>query len=203
VIEFVIKQQMGDSRIYNVLHAGKGGGLDSIPVIDYAASMLAAWKNRIMPAINPAVKLIEVTARDLSSQEGDAVVLPATNVQGGDPGNVEPAQLTLVAKKITALGGRSRRGRLYLSGLPELAVDGILGNVNSDYLANTQVKFDGFLADIQAIGGTSNTQAFVVSRYKGVDAQKRPIPRAVGIKTPITRFLCVPALGTQRGRNKR
>ncbi len=203
VIEFVVKHKMGDNVMFNVLHAGANDFPDTIPVIDYAASMLAAWTNRIMPKLSNMVQLTEVTAKDIGVEEGDQAVLQAINVFGGKAAEPDPAQIAALAQKITALGGRARRGRLYLSGIPEAAVLGQNGVLTTDYLLELQTAFDSFLGDIQAIGGTSDTQAFVVSRFLGVDAAGRPIPRVTGLKTPITRFLVAASIATQRDRNRR
>jgi hypothetical protein len=203
VIELVIKQRMGDNRMFNVIHVGNNDFPDTIPVIDYAASVLAAWTNRVMPRISNKVQLVEVTARDLGPEEGDQVVLPATNVFGADISQVEPAQVAMLVQKITALGGRARRGRLYLAGIPDAALEGEQGVIVANWLADTQLAFDSFLSDIQAIGGTSDTQMFVVSRFLGTDAGGNPIPRAQGIKTAITRLLCASSVATQRDRNRR
>jgi hypothetical protein len=78
-----------------------------------------------------------------------------------------------------------------------------MGVIAPGWLTGAQTAFDQFLGDIQAIGGTSDTQMFVVSRFLGVDAAGKPIPRAQGIRTAITRLLCASSVATQRDRNKR
>jgi hypothetical protein len=202
-IEYVVTMTCFDNVSQNVFHSRPNDFPDLIPVIDRAASVRAAWANRIMPQLSTSTALTTVSAKDLSSDEGDAVVLGGAIVVGSQPGEPAPAQVTALIQKITALGGKSRRGRLYLSFFREADVDGGQGILVSAYLIDLQTAFSQFLSDVQAIGGTSDEQMVVVSRYKGVDAAGRPIPRPAGLVTPITSLLVSSSIATQRDRNQR
>jgi hypothetical protein len=92
---------------------------------------------------------------------------------------------------------------MYLSFFRELDVDGGQGIIVTASLTALQTAMNQFLSDVQAIGGTSDEQMVVVSRYKGVDAAGKPIPRAEGLVTPITSLLVASSIATQRDRNQR
>jgi hypothetical protein len=201
--EYVVTMTCFDNVSQNVFHSRPNDFPDTIPLIDRVASVRAAWANRIMPRMSTSTALTTVSGRDLSTEEGDAVVVGGAIVVGTLAGEPAPAQVTALVQKITALGGKSRRGRLYLSFFRELDVDGGQGIIVAASLTALQTAMDGFLSDVQAIGGTSDEQMVVVSRYKGVDAAGKPIPRAEGLVTPITSLLVASSIATQRDRNQR
>jgi hypothetical protein len=192
-----------DNVSQNVFHSRPNDFPDTIPLIDRVASVRAAWANRIMPRMSTSTALTTVSGRDLSTEEGDAVVVGGAIVVGTLAGEPAPAQVTALVQKITALGGKSRRGRMYLSFFRELDVDGGQGIIVTASLTALQTAMNQFLSDVQAIGGTSDEQMVVVSRYKGVDAAGKPIPRAEGLVTPITSLLVASSIATQRDRNQR
>jgi len=201
--EYVVTMISFDNIFQSVFHSRPNDFPDTIPVIDRTASVRAAWVNRIMPRLANSVGITEVSGRNLSTAEGDAVVVGGAQVNGAQAGEISPPQVTALIQKITALGGKSRRGRLYLSGTRDLDIEGGQGILVAAYAVALQTAFDSFLGDMQAIGGTSDEQMVVVSRYKGVDAAGKPIPRAEGLVTPITRLLVANSIATQRDRNRR
>jgi hypothetical protein len=202
-IEYVVTTVTGSDVFQNVFHSRPNDFPDLIPVIDRVASVRAAWGNRIMPQLANSCAMTTVSGKDLSTQEGDSVELGGAQVNGSLVGEIGPPQVTALIQKVTALGGRSRRGRLYLSGVRDVDVDGGMGVLVAGYRTALQNAFSSFLGDIQAIGGTSDEQMVVVSRYKGVDVDGKPIARPAGLVTPITALLVTQSIATQRDRNRR
>ncbi len=56
-------------------------------------------------------------------------------------------QVAYLIKKLTALGGRRNRGRMYLPGANESKVDG-QGNVSSSFVTSLQTAADWFFTDL-------------------------------------------------------
>jgi hypothetical protein len=201
--EYVVETRCYENVAQNVFHTRPNDFPDTIPLADRVASVRAAWINRIMPKLTTEAYLYQVSGRDLSSEEGDSVAGATEQVVGGVVAEPAAPQVTALIQKITALGGRARRGRLYLSFLPETNIEGRTGSIPAAFLTPLQTQFNSFLSDLQAIGGTSDEQMVVVSRYLGTDAAGKPIPRAEGLVTPITSLLVSASVATQRERNRR
>jgi hypothetical protein len=201
--EYVVTMTCFDNVSQNVFHSRPANAADNIPLVDRVASVRAAWANRIMPRLSTSTALTTVSGRDLSTQDGNTVVQGGAIVVGSLAGEPAPAMVTALVQKITALGGKSRRGRMYLSFLRELDVDGGQGIIVAASLTALQTAMSQLLSDIQAIGGVSSEQMVVVSRYLGTDATGKPIPRASGLVTPITSLLVASSIATQRDRNQR
>jgi len=203
-IEYTVTVVTAGDKYQNVFHSKPNFQVEPrIPIVDRAASVRAAWANRIMPQLANSCALTTVTARDLSTIESPAAEVSGAQVNGALVGEISPAMVTALIQKRTALSGRARRGRLYLSGLRDVDVDGGAGVLVAAYKTALQNAFSSFLSDIQAIGGSNAEQMVVVSRYLGVDATGKPVPRAVGLVTPITGLLVANSIATQRDRNKR
>jgi hypothetical protein len=94
----------------------------------------------------------------------------------GDP---TPANVSLAVSFRTAGRGRSSRGRNYFVGFVD---DQVTGNVvnNSD-----AVDIRNAYAALIAAAATANVSWVVVSRFSGVDADGKPIPRAAGVTSLI------------------
>ena len=106
-------------------------------------------------------------------------------VVGTVTGDPMTPQVAYLIKKLTALGGRRNRGRMYLPGANESKVDGS-GNVSSAFVTTLQTAFDNFMTDLGAadIG-------FVILHSDG------------GTPTDITGGIAEPKVATQRRRLKR
>lgn len=105
--------------------------------------------------------------------------------------------VTITAKHTTSLGGRSYRGRSYWIGVPEAQV--LSGGVVSVAYANGIVNAYNTLRNSLAAAGWTFV---VISRYSGVDANGKQIPRPQGIATPITATSVELGVDTQRKRKK-
>jgi hypothetical protein len=203
-IEYTVTVVTAGDKYQNVFHSRPNFGESTdLPIQDRIASVRAAWGNRIMPRLANSCALTIVTGRDLSTIESPSAELGGAQINGALAGEISPAQVTALIQKRTTLSGRARRGRLYLSGLRDIDVEGGAGVLVPAYHTTLQTAFDQFLSDIQAIGGLNAEQMVVVSRYLGVDASGKPIPRVQGLATPIVKLLVTASIATQRDRNRR
>lgn len=203
-VEYTVETRCFENVAVNVFHSRPNTpNFTDIPIVDRIASVRAAWANRIMPQLVDVAALFFVSGRELSSLEAPSSKDAGPIVSGTKLGEPSVPQCTALIQKVTSLTGKSRRGRMYLSFLPEADVVGSTGSLTEPANVSLQTAFDQFLSDIQAIGGGQNEQMVVVSRYKGVDAAGKPIPRTTGLVTPITRLVVARSIATQRDRNKR
>lgn len=111
-------------------------------------------------------------------------VIEATNNPSSGPGQAAP-QLAWLVRKVTALGGRAGRGRLYWPGLPEAAV-GETGIIVSASVVAMQTAMDTFLSELQGAGLPP-----VVLHAEG---------SPLSTPTPITDFVVQSLCATQRRR---
>jgi hypothetical protein len=140
-----------------------------------AAAMQEAWSGSIMPQLSVDMTLVEVTARDLTTQDGVQVSsAPAATVVGGIGGDCLPASVAYCMTHRTALIGRSRRGRTYFGGIPESVCGG--NNVTTTFSDDLQSAWFDVVTDV----GVSGWQFGVLSRYTN------KLPRTVAVWTPVT-----------------
>lgn len=144
------------------------------------------------------VTLRQVLATDISVAGGLSVIgttgLPTT---GGNNTTGYPNNVTLAVKWGTGLAGRSFRGRTYHIGLVITQVD-TNDNVVASELNAIVGAYDALRTALD--NATLGVEMVVVSRYSGVDANHKPIPRVTGITTPISGVSADPVTDSQRRR---
>jgi hypothetical protein len=202
-LEIVIDQQIGDANVFNVLHATYGEGTLPEDPTEVANRVFEAWRLRIMPQVSSLVQLQVVRVRNINSEFAQAGESTNPAANGSKPIDMQPAQVAALIQKRTALRGRAFRGRLYLAGISSASTDPGPGNLLTVFRTALQGAVDQFRADVALASAPTPLTLVVVSRYQGVDANGRPIPRALGLATPITSMPVAFALATQRDRNRR
>lgn len=73
----------------------------------------------------------------------------AVNIPGTTTSPPLPANVSLLVKKSTPLGGRKGAGRMFFPGVPEAAVDDA-GNVDGAYLSAVQTDLNALLTQLEA-----------------------------------------------------
>lgn len=149
---------------------------------DLAELLRDWWISEYAPLVWQGVQLREVVVTDLSSASGPQVsVSPAVAAFGGQTGDPLPTNVSLTVSFRTALRGRSFRGRNFVVGLTEVMTTG----ANTLGPGTLSAWIDAYTA-LLALGSPLTATWVVVSRFSGVDANGRPIPRAAGVTTPVT-----------------
>jgi hypothetical protein len=94
------------------------GAITSI-TIDDLLTIFDTWiAESLLPVMCEGSTINNIQARDLTSEDSyDQTSIVETD--GTNPTACEPAQVAVVLTKRTSLSGRSRRGRMYLFGVPE------------------------------------------------------------------------------------
>lgn len=147
-----------------------------------------AWSVNVMPALVNSVRLVEVAVKFGPNDTGPAGAVSRA-VAGGLSDEPLCPNTALLVRKITTLGGRRGRGRIYVPGLPEGRFDGA-GNMNASNLNIYQVAMDGFLSDCLAAGLEA-----VVLHAAGISTTPAP--------TAMTGYSVQAKAATQRDRMRR
>lgn len=162
-----------------------------------AADILDWWISDYATLCSDNVVLREVVCTYQGTNTGAQVSLPAP---GGTNGNLTGPQLpnnnSLTVSFRTANRGRSFRGRNYIVGL-------IIGSVvdNNAVPGYVNAVTDAYEKLLPGGGALTAGTWVVASRFSGVDADDKPIPRAAGVVTPITSVLVVDStIDSQRRR---
>lgn len=122
------------------------------------------------------------------------------NQPGGLTGNTMlPLNSAVVVKKQTGLAGRRNRGRIYLPGIPEDAVDDS-GNVLGSFLTTINSKLNTFQANCIA-NVSPDCEVAILHKEIHIDA-KPAYDLADEEATIVTVWAADPVIGSQRGRQR-
>lgn len=117
---------------------------------DVAASIAEIFGDHIMNRLSDETALVKV--RCVINDAGTELEGVWT---GNDPGlSTAPAttpQVALLLRKTTGLAGREHRGRMYLPGVPENAVE-TSGAIDPSFLSDTQSSVNTFMSDLTTAG---------------------------------------------------
>lgn len=154
-----------------------------------ATELAPLINTNLLGVFSDTCSLTTIRVRNLTSEFApglDSVVgLP---VVGDVAGNSMPTEVAACVSHLTALRGRSFRGRSYLPGLSETYVNG--NTLDSGYRTQVVTGMGIIMAAI-ADGGPDMV---VVSRIED------GAPRVTGVTTPITSFRCDAVPDSQRRR---
>jgi len=88
----------------------------------------AVWeciRDNLIPVVSSAWRLEKITYQRVAPSLGnEEVFIPITNLIGEGNAAALPSHESVVVSLRTAEGGRSKRGRFYLPGIPEVATQG-------------------------------------------------------------------------------
>lgn len=133
-----------------------------------------SWGTHLKPYTSVLTVLSNIIGTDLTSHTGPSVSVPADN-GGSDTVEALPFGTTFAVKLLTALRGRSYRGRVFQVGLTDRrdGTDQLAGS----YAENILFGWNAMLADIN---GTTNSEQVVFSQCQNSTWL------TTGISTPIT-----------------
>lgn len=174
-----------DSQIVeNTSYFRKDTGWDETSVSDFLAAMRTLIQTDLMPTLSTALKLIRLIGTLLDAVDSLGVVLNVTpGFAGSVGGSALPNNAALTVTFQTAARGRSARGRNYITGLTTDMQDGI-NSIEDASVTGWLSYYDA----LRALAGENGATMVVVSRFSGVDADGKPIPRALGVTNAITGF---------------
>jgi len=184
-------------RVENTLYALRNTAWTPAQIQQLAQNVTSWAANELLPQLASSITLLRVETRDISVQNGALGIFVAdVGTIGGVADESEPNNVAACVSFRTGIAGRSFRGRNYVAAIPDNAV-------------NTNTLTNAFATAILAAYGELNATWLaltssvhvVLSRFSGVDANGDPIPRAVGLTTPVTAYQFTDLIvDSQRGR---
>ncbi len=162
---------------------------DDQPPVDICLLARDLWDENIRPDVSSGVVLQKVQVKNGPNTTGGFAEI-TSSLAGGATGAACTPQVAILVKKVTGIGGRQNRGRLYHPGVLEAAVnnDGFLVPAN---LATLQTDYSNWW-DAHGLG--SNIP-MVLLHAPGGSSDDTP--------TAIETLTVQAQVGTQRRRNRR
>jgi hypothetical protein len=190
VAEVVVRFKEDEQTILNVYHAFIGTGWTTILLNDLAIDVRNYIEGTMLPSMSNGVQLQDVTVTDIGSEAGGQVIVPPSGAGfGGTESEQLPNNVTLAVKWLTAIRGRSFRGRTYHIGLTESEVT--KNRVNAAFLAALVTQYTGLK---NVITDDPIRQMCVLSRFH------LGAPREEAICTPINALAIDGTVDSQRRR---
>jgi hypothetical protein len=144
------------------------------------------WVDNVQTLTSTSVTMREIVATSQTTATSAQVSFtPPTLVDGTNTSPPMPNNVTLTVSFRTALRGRSFRGRNYTIGMVDAQIEG--NTVLPGTVSAWQDAYEALIAIQQDVGAVW----VVASRFSGVDADGKPIPRAAGVTTPIISVVVV------------
>ncbi len=175
--------------VENVLHYRSGASFGTAGLTSLAENVLSVWNTSLRPLISSAVSLTVIKLTLLESEFAPGIeYVTGLPIPGTASGNVVPANVTVAVRFLTALRGRSYRGRVYQIGMTSTQVSGNeITTAFSTALRNAWIQ----MIDV---GSTPETHLTVVSRVQG------GVLRPQGVATDVTGITIERVLDSQRRR---
>lgn len=152
------------------------------------SAILTAIKNIIvsdlMPLLAAGIKLVKLVGTLLDAVDSLSLVLNVSPpVAGSGIATPLPNNVSYTITFLTAARGRSSRGRNYIAGF---TTDDQLDANHIEEATRTGLL--SFYDELRAVGSDAGATMVVVSRFSGVDENKKPIPRTSGVTHAVTGF---------------
>jgi hypothetical protein len=178
-----------------VSHFHTIGGLARQAVVTYgitapayntalATDLHGAWADGPVTDMSDTINLVKTTVKQGPVESGPTYEF-AELIGGGGPNACSPPNVCWLVKKVTASGGRANRGRMYLPGVYESAVDNT-GQLTGSEPADMQAQIDEWFAALAAIdvtpvilhsGSSDPTPVITVTVEAVVATQRRRLVR--------------------------
>lgn len=154
---------------------------------DLAEVLFNAWATTVITVQSPDIELRSTLVKYGPDATGPSAIYTDTAV-GGNSGQSSPPQSTLLAQKVTEMGGRAGRGRLFIPGVVDA---GILagGSLNPD----TVTVFQTELNDLYALLTAGDFTPVLL----------HSVGSPITTPTPITSLQVQSQSASQRRRNRR
>lgn len=176
--------------LQNSFHFQFSQAVDLAAITGLCEDVATWWAGYLRATQSESVNLYAIFGKDLTSENGlSTEITPAPPTNGAvSTTAMLPNSVTIAIKWLTALRGRSYRGRTYHIGLVESVVT--MNRVNGDTLAAIVSAYETLISTVSE----ADRQLCVVSRYSDNAL------RQTGITTPIIRCSSDGIIDSQRRR---
>lgn len=194
VVQITAEQQYGSQPLANVFCVQFTVPPSAEGMSDTLDLVTEWFSTTYAPLCHLGWSLTGLRARDLSTQDGIVVEAAPSGVVGQLSGTPLPSSIAMCLSLRSALAGRSRRGRIYLSGLTAVHLEGSNQNLFTTAAIAARISAVETLRSNLDTGGTDWV---IVSRFSlGVE-------RTTALVTPVTSIISTdPTVDSQRGRTR-
>lgn len=183
VARVIVTGRLNGQKVANTFYVQGGGGWTAEELQDLADLVNTTWRAEIIPLLHNTYSHIGCIVKDLTTETGITIeAVPGAVANGALAGTPLPNNVSLAIKKVTSLGGRNFRGRMFVAGIPGGHLNG--NNAVTDDWSN---QFCQALRDFMAaINGSIDVNGILglVSFVSG------GVPRPQGVFQAITDFVC-------------
>lgn len=196
-IQVVLAFTKANQQVRNVFHVRSDVAIDEALLNTCAQVFKNAWIDRLKGMNTPDVSLNSIMVTDISVVGGLGVEYTTGLPQVGTlAGFALPNNVTVATKLTTGHTGRSYRGRSYFVGIGN---DLLLAD--RQHIADSlRLALGNFFADLLVNLPTDGMHLAIASRYSGVDANGKPIPRTAPFLTDVTGAVTNTTVDSQRRR---
>lgn len=181
--EVVISYSDVGELAQNTLYFTQAGGWTTGALLTLAEAIDGWVEGSLLPLLSSSLALTTIVATDIENEFGAQAGVSSTAV-GGVGTEQAPNAIAACISFRTGTRGRSFRGRNYIPGIPNAAID--VNILNGTFLLDVQAAYETLLPGGGVFPGGVPLWT-VVSRYSGVDGiTGKPIPRVAGITSQIT-----------------
>lgn len=188
VLAELVFNQLGETT-ENTLYFRSATGWDIDSMVDLAEQLKAWWTAERRPGVPNTISLVSVKVTDLTTQSSPGIIdVNGLPLAGQATAEALPNNVTASISFLTALRGRSFRGRNYVIGMTDLHV---AGNVISPaFIEEITTAYE----ELGTYVISNDAEHVVVSRY--ADLQ----PRVTGVATAVTGYQMENIVDSQRRR---
>lgn len=188
-IRVTVEMTLQGQVVLNIYHVIKSTPIVTADLTAIAEIFRDWWVSDLSDFLSNDILLTGVTARDISSEDGQEVLVNDTlPVSGGIASNAAPNQVAMVVTHYTLFSGRSSRGRSYIPGLAAASLD------QSTISSTVQAGIVAAHVSLRELLFAVPVNIAVVSFYED------GVPRAAGRARGITSFAGNNRVDTQRRR---
>jgi hypothetical protein len=167
--------------------------IDEPYLLGLADNFRAAWVGRFLPLLSSRLSVQQSKATSLvSSTAPSQIFTHSPNAGGVSDASGPPNNVALAMKNTTAKRGKSYRGRNFLMGIPNSALDSDRDLVTNTFIGDLLDAYDDFMNDMVLFD--PNIVHVVCSRQEG------GVRRTTGVRTPVNAVSINNVLDSQRRR---
>lgn len=174
-VQIDIIWELDGQRVENIHYYELASAPTVTEVSDLLATIRAIIETELMPLLSSALTLVELVGTLLSAIDSFSISNVVTPpVAGGNTTQALPSNVSYTITKQTALRGRSFRGRNYVVGMTEDAIN--VNTINPTFRADLLAVWEL----LRTAGSPDGWTQVVVSRQSNLE------PRLTGVTTPVT-----------------
>jgi hypothetical protein len=199
VYQLVMKARYNGQEHSNVNHFSAMANIADVETT-LVAVMVQCFIDNILPSLATDFQLIETRWKKVAPALGpENIYTPAGAPIPGAGGAGLPSFSSVVVSIRTLLGGRTKRGRMYLGGIPEAGTDGSSIDGTTGF-AGALANWLGCIAqNFIAPGGLPGSNQWQMQVYSRKEGGSH-LPYGVNGFTPVNHLVLNTLLGTTRSR---